>query len=117
MEFVSSNELRAQFAASLSAMYQSEKGACIYFDGKAANDVLMCRVPLYGELLKIVADVNEKDPSLSSLSSAEKARLRAERHGAIRLGSPAELQVSLLRTHLLDHQQTKRKYRYVCLTI
>lgn len=49
------------------------------------------RVPLYGNLLQLVAKINSENDSL--LSQPEKLRLRAERHGAIRLGTPAELRL------------------------
>jgi uncharacterized glyoxalase superfamily metalloenzyme YdcJ len=57
------DEIRAQFSTALSDMYRLE-------------------VPLYGDLLRIVADING-GPSGS--------RIAVERHGAIRLGKPSEL--------------------------
>lgn len=67
---VSSDLLRARFSAAMSAMYREE-------------------VPLYATLLDIVADVNAKTDA--DLASRDGARLAAERHGAIRVGTAAEL--------------------------
>ena len=51
-------------------------------------------VPQYGTLLSLVAEINasalERDPSLLP-DPADTVRLDIERHGAIRLGTPAEL--------------------------
>ncbi len=58
--------IRARFCAALSAMYRAE-------------------VPLYADLLAIVAQVNAR------AAGAAEPRLAVERHGAIRLGTPAEL--------------------------
>ncbi|WP_121115568.1 2-oxoadipate dioxygenase/decarboxylase HglS [Croceibacterium ferulae] len=72
--------IRAAFSAAMSAMYRAE-------------------VPLYGDLLEIVAAVNDtvlaRDPDLDRQLSAsgEHARLGEERHGAIRVGTAAELQL------------------------
>lgn len=67
-------QLRAQFAAGLSAMYARE-------------------VPAYGTLVEVSGQVNAE--YLASHSGAERfgtlQRVSAERHGAIRVGSPAEL--------------------------
>ena len=57
-------QLRAQFAAALSRLYAAE-------------------VPLYATMLEISAEVNRE------LGAAD--RVTAERHGAIRIGSPREL--------------------------
>ncbi|MCV7299649.1 VOC family protein [Mycobacterium barrassiae] len=57
-------QLRAQFAAALSRLYAAE-------------------VPLYSTLLEVSAEVNRE------LGATE--RVTAERHGAIRVGSPREL--------------------------
>ncbi|SPO36014.1 related to DUF1338 domain protein [Pseudozyma flocculosa] len=71
---IDSDSLRALFASSMSQLYKSE-------------------VPLYGDLLDIVADVNGdmmiQHPSL--VSDDEISRLNVERHGAVRVGTPAEL--------------------------
>ncbi len=58
--------LRARFSEALSEMYRKE-------------------VPLYGDLLALVARTNR------SVSGDEDHRLEVERHGAIRLGTEAEL--------------------------
>jgi uncharacterized glyoxalase superfamily metalloenzyme YdcJ len=67
-------QLRAQFAAGLSAMYAGE-------------------VPAYGTLVEVSGQVNAD--YVARLSGAERLgslrRVTAERHGAIRVGSPAEL--------------------------
>ena len=67
-------QLRAQFAAGLSAMYAAE-------------------VPAYGTLVEVSEQVNRdyaaRHPDAERLGSLE--RVTAERHGAIRVGSPAEL--------------------------
>lgn len=80
--FVSTDSLRAQFAAALSEMYRLE-------------------VPQYGTLLGLVEDVNRenlaRNPELAHAlrQAGELERLNVERHGAIRVGTPAEL--SMLR--------------------
>src|SRR6202012_2884706 len=67
-------QLRAHFAAGLSAMYARE-------------------VPAYGTLVEVSGQVNAE--YLACHSGAERLgtlqRVSAERHGAIRVGSPAEL--------------------------
>jgi uncharacterized glyoxalase superfamily metalloenzyme YdcJ len=67
-------QLRAQFAAGLSAMYAGE-------------------VPAYGTLVEVSGQVNAacvaRHPGAERLGSLD--RVTAERHGAIRVGSPAEL--------------------------
>lgn len=65
--FVSPNLVRARFAEAMSAMYREE-------------------VPLYGALLEIVAEIN-----LGAIDEDEASRLGAERHGAVRVGTPREL--------------------------
>lgn len=94
LSLVSSDVIRGQFAAAMSAMYQQE-------------------VPAYGTLLDIVATINAE--VLASAEHAENTaminaafmpvnmqagtdaaidnpqRLAVERHGAIRLGTAAEL--------------------------
>ncbi|KAK7409284.1 hypothetical protein QQX98_008524 [Neonectria punicea] len=80
--FVDGDELRTNFASAMSAMYRQE-------------------VPLYGDLINIVRDVNtstlqKRQGHDSSTTSAairtSSERLTLERHGAIRLGTPYELQ-------------------------
>ena len=72
------NELRARFARALSAMYRTE-------------------VPAYGTLVSLVEDVNaqtlERDHALRAQLRASGGldRISEERHGAIRLGTAAEL--------------------------
>lgn len=76
--FYSSDRIRDHFSQAMSDMYQQE-------------------VPQYGTLLSLVADVNremlERDTSLTATltTNGELERLHVERHGAIRVGSPAEL--------------------------
>jgi uncharacterized glyoxalase superfamily metalloenzyme YdcJ len=76
--FVPPDAIRAAFSRAMSAMYRAE-------------------VPLYGTLIEIVAQVNERaldaDPGLRERleASGEIARLNDERHGAIRVGTGAEL--------------------------
>lgn len=76
--WVSADSIRAGFASAMSDMYQRE-------------------VPQYGTLLKLVAQVNsevlEQDPALKTQLAAagELSRLSVERHGAIRVGTAAEL--------------------------
>lgn len=75
---VSPDEIRSAFSAAMSAMYRDE-------------------VPAYGTLMSLIAQVNEetlaKDPFLKERLAAtgSLARISEERHGAIRLGTPAEL--------------------------
>ncbi|KAI8651075.1 DUF1338 domain-containing protein [Fusarium keratoplasticum] len=80
--FVDADELRTNFASAMSAIYRKE-------------------VPLYGDLINIVRDVNtltlqKRQASDASTTSAairtSSERLTLERHGAIRLGTPYELQ-------------------------
>ncbi|MEH6631437.1 MAG: VOC family protein [Halopseudomonas aestusnigri] len=76
--FVSKNEIRAQFSLAMSAMYREE-------------------VPAYGALMELVADINvsvlERDESLRSQLSNSNGldRISEERHGAIRVGTEKEL--------------------------
>lgn len=78
MNFVSADSIRAAFSASMSAMYRTE-------------------VPAYGTLMELVADVNaatlKAQPELlARLEDTDSLdRISEERHGAIRLGSAAEL--------------------------
>ncbi|OWF73347.1 DUF1338 domain-containing protein [Yersinia frederiksenii] len=82
LEFVHPDEIRARFSRAMSDMYQAE-------------------VPLYGTLLQLVADTNKQalnqQPELARHlhQTGEIERLSMERHGAIRVGTPAEL--SMLR--------------------
>ncbi|WP_263399694.1 2-oxoadipate dioxygenase/decarboxylase family protein [Saccharopolyspora pogona] len=73
MTIVPTWKLRARFAAALSSMYAQE-------------------VPAYGDLVEVSASVNRdvlarQGDSAEQLGSIE--RVTAERHGAIRVGTPA----------------------------
>lgn len=74
-----SDEIRARFSRAMSKMYQTE-------------------VPAYSTLLQLVQDINERTLSQNPGLKKELAetdnlsRINEERHGAIRLGSPYELQ-------------------------
>ena len=76
--FISSDAIRHKFSQAMSAMYQTE-------------------VPLYGDLLDLVAEVNTevltKHPEIKEQleHTGEIDRLSMERHGAIRLGTADEL--------------------------
>ncbi|RTQ99185.1 2-oxoadipate dioxygenase/decarboxylase HglS [Halomonas nitroreducens] len=76
--YVSCDEIRDRFSKAMSAMYQAE-------------------VPQYETLLELVERVNretlERDGALAERLAAhdELARLNVERHGAIRVGTAAEL--------------------------
>ncbi|HEY0332853.1 MAG TPA: VOC family protein [Stenotrophomonas sp.] len=76
--FVAPDEIRARFAQAMSDMYRDE-------------------VPLYGELMALVAQVNastlQQDTELAQRleRNDERARLDLERHGAIRVGTAQEL--------------------------
>ena len=76
--FVSPDRIRGLFAQAMSDMYRTE-------------------VPLYGDLIELVGDINrtalEADPALAARleRNGEIERLDLERHGAIRVGTPAEL--------------------------
>lgn len=76
--FVTSDEIRRRFSAAMSAMYRDE-------------------VPAYGTLMSLVARVNAAtlaaDPQLKDRLDATDSleRISEERHGAIRLGTAAEL--------------------------
>jgi len=80
--FVKPDEIRARFSRAMSDMYQQE-------------------VPQYGDLLALVAEINQQvmtnDPLIAQQlrATGEVERLDQERHGAIRVGTPAEL--SMLR--------------------
>ncbi|KAG8675072.1 hypothetical protein FPOAC2_01115 [Fusarium poae] len=74
-DFASPEEVRTTFTLAMSTMYRNE-------------------VPLYGDLIRIVDDVNEGILSEQPGSTKERLlsqRLDVERHGAIRLGTPYEL--------------------------
>jgi len=79
-QFVSSSDIRAQFSQRMSNMYRAE-------------------VPAYGDLLNLVSEINaesiSKNTSLvdSLESSNGLERVSQERHGAIRLGTPNELNI------------------------
>ncbi|MEH3041826.1 MAG: DUF1338 family protein [Sphingomonas paucimobilis] len=74
--FTPPNVIRTRFSEAMSAMYRAE-------------------VPLYGDLLSIVGEVNARvladRPDLAAEMADELDRLDVERHGAIRLGTAAEL--------------------------
>ncbi|WEX77357.1 VOC family protein [Sinorhizobium numidicum] len=76
--FVSADDIRSAFSAAMSAMYREE-------------------VPAYGTLMELVAKVNAEtlatDAVLKRRLQATDSldRISEERHGAIRLGTPAEL--------------------------
>ena len=76
--FMPPDDIRTLFSDAMSHMYQQE-------------------VPQYATLLQLVAEVNKNtldaDPTLAQqlTASNEQARLSLERHGAIRVGSAAEL--------------------------
>ena len=76
--YVPSDEIRESFSAAMSAMYRNE-------------------VPAYGTLMELVATVNsevlERDPDLTAAleQSDQLNRISQERHGAIRVGTAAEL--------------------------
>lgn len=76
--FLSRDEIRDRFSKAMSAMYQQE-------------------VPQYGTLIDLIEQVNAEtlasQPDLAETLRArnELERLSVERHGAIRVGTPAEL--------------------------
>ena len=70
-DFASPDDLRTAFAYSMSLMYKNE-------------------VPLYGDLISIVEDVNRK-VFKDRISPDSLRRLTLARHGAIRLGQPSEI--------------------------
>lgn len=77
-EHVSPDQIRDRFSRAMSEMYRKE-------------------VPMYDTLLELVADINARrlseEPALRKAfeSGGELDRLGVERHGAIRLGTAAEL--------------------------
>ncbi|KAF2798713.1 DUF1338-domain-containing protein [Melanomma pulvis-pyrius CBS 109.77] len=80
-EYIDTDDLRTAFALAMSAMYKRE-------------------VPLYGTLIRIVRTTNDEtlatscDARITALKNGDvgRERLDLERHGAIRLGTPFELQ-------------------------
>ena len=76
--FASTDHIRSQFTEAMSQMYREE-------------------VPQYGTLIELVADVNAEvlasNPDLNARLTrlGELDRINVERHGAIRLGTAAEL--------------------------
>ena len=70
MPLVTADALRTRFSTALSEMYRTE-------------------VPLYGDLVRLVAGVN----AASGHPERNAARIAVERHGAIRLGRPEELRL------------------------
>lgn len=76
--FINSDDIRHDFSVAMSEMYQKE-------------------VPLYGDLIDLVTEVNtevlNKQPEIRQQleHTREIDRLNMERHGAIRLGTAAEL--------------------------
>lgn len=74
-DYIDAETLRAKFTLAMSAMYKAE-------------------VPLYGDLVDIVHNVNEevrsRSPSSAEINSNPQ-RISVERHGAVRLGTPQEL--------------------------
>lgn len=76
--FVDPDEIRARFSRAMSDMYKAE-------------------VPLYGTLLELVSDINQRtlanNPTLAKQlrQTGEIERLDQERHGAIRVGTAQEL--------------------------
>nr|WP_265090466.1 VOC family protein [Psychrobacter fulvigenes] len=76
--FINSDDIRHDFSIAMSEMYQKE-------------------VPLYGDLIELVTEVNtevlNKQPEIRQQleHTGEIDRLNMERHGAIRLGTAAEL--------------------------
>ncbi|GGZ82981.1 DUF1338 domain-containing protein [Ignatzschineria indica] len=80
LSFVSPDDIRAQFSAAMSNMYQNE-------------------VPLYQDLMELVSEVNQnvlsqdRDLYESLVQTGEIERLDEERHGAIRVGTAEELKM------------------------
>ncbi|MEP3198942.1 MAG: VOC family protein [Lentilitoribacter sp.] len=78
--FINPSDLRAKFSSAMSLMYRNE-------------------VPAYGTLMDLVADVNaatlSSDKELANTLKATNGleRISDERHGAIRLGTDAELKL------------------------
>jgi uncharacterized glyoxalase superfamily metalloenzyme YdcJ len=72
--YVDADVLRTRFALAMSNMYKAE-------------------VPLYGDLVSIVQGVNRSVLTHDNINYSVE-RITLERHGAIRLGSPYELQIA-----------------------
>ncbi|MGC6517907.1 MAG: VOC family protein [Candidatus Puniceispirillaceae bacterium] len=70
--YISPNEIRAQFSAAMSEMYRKE-------------------VPAYGQLVDIVEDINQSVLADQNYADEDVQRISAERHGAIRVGTADEL--------------------------
>ncbi|RVU84392.1 VOC family protein [Leucothrix sargassi] len=76
--FISQDSIRSQFSSAMSQMYRKE-------------------VPAYSSLVSIVNDINQQMLDMRGLASwqldavEDLARLSAERHGAIRVGTAQEL--------------------------
>lgn len=73
--FVAPDHIRTMFSTALSQLYRSE-------------------VPRYGALLDLVSQVNEDACRSDDGLRVEAPRWAVERHGAIRLGTPAELAIA-----------------------
>ncbi|CAM1503322.1 Fc.00g080980.m01.CDS01 [Cosmosporella sp. VM-42] len=79
-QFMDPDDIRTAFTLAMSSMYRDE-------------------VPLYGDLVRIVRDVNNdvftkqsgSDTIPTKFGDVAPARLDLERHGAVRLGTPYEL--------------------------
>lgn len=69
--FATRDEIRFRFSSAMSAMYRTE-------------------VPLYGDLLDLVADIH-REHGAGTAQDVDALRVAMERHGAIRLGTAAEL--------------------------
>lgn len=76
IQFHHSDKIRSDFSNALSAMYKAE-------------------VPLYGDLLDLVGEINESERRASNVAPQARTpkRIDVERHGAIRLGTAGELSV------------------------
>ncbi|KAI5450968.1 hypothetical protein NCC49_002461 [Naganishia albida] len=75
MSFVSPDWIRSQFCSALSSMYRAE-------------------VPLYGDLVQLVDEVNAEAIARAEGFAGEELKREMEeieRHGAIRIGNPSEL--------------------------
>lgn len=74
--FTPPSQIRARFSRAMSDMYRAE-------------------VPQYGTLMELVSDVNAaaiaRVGAVAAGAAGQEARIEVERHGAIRVGTPAEL--------------------------
>ncbi len=74
--FTPTSQIRTQFSRAMSDMYRAE-------------------VPQYGTLMTLVADVNAdvlaRVGAAAAGAAGQESRIEVERHGAIRVGTPAEL--------------------------